>query len=59
LPGRAIAFSRNGAVATSGPNRRCERLITPAAIKRVPIGAKFDIRALTTPAILTDWKLDE
>src|SRR6202041_2044851 len=34
----------------------------PAAIKRVPIGAKFDIRALNsleTSAITTDWKLDE
>jgi hypothetical protein len=36
--------------------------ITPAAINRVPIGAKFDMRAQaaeTTPAILTDWKLHE
>ena len=35
---------------------------TPAAIKRVPSGAKFDIRALkpqTTSAISTDWKLHE
>jgi len=33
--------------------------IMPAAIKRVPIGVKFDIRALepqTTSAISTDWK---
>jgi hypothetical protein len=36
--------------------------ITPAAIKRVPIGTKFDIRALrqqTTSQISTDWKLHE
>ena len=36
--------------------------ITPGAIKRVPIRAKFVIRALkpqTTSAISTDWKLDD
>jgi hypothetical protein len=36
--------------------------ITPAALKQVPIGAKFDIRASKPSATLeisTDWKFDE
>jgi hypothetical protein len=36
--------------------------IMPISIKRVPIGEKFDIRALkpqTTSAISIDWKLYE
>jgi hypothetical protein len=36
--------------------------IASAAIKRVPMGVKFDIRALEPPtksAISTDWKFHE
>ena len=42
-----------------GRIRRCSHFIKPAAIKRVPIGVKFVIRALepqTTSAVSTDWK---
>ncbi len=56
-PFAALARTRCGAESVGVSD-----FIAPAAIKRVPIGAKFDIRALepqTTSAISTDWKLHE